>query len=142
MARRLLAPKGSRIVRSLAILVVATLAVTGGSAAGLFGGATAWAAPGDDLVRRTPPVAARSLAIAHTAIYDAWAAYDNTAKPTNGARASGSPADQQLAISHAAYQTLTALFGPRAQFDALLAAQNSAPGDPAPAAQVGQKAAA
>jgi hypothetical protein len=161
MARRLLAPKRSHIVRSLAILVLAALAFTGGSAAGLLGGSTAWAAAGDDLVRqwnqaaldsiidtavpairRTPPVAARSLAIAHTAIYDAWAAYDNTAKPTNGARATGSPADQQLAISHAAYQTLTALFGPRAQFDALLANQNSTPGDPAPAAQVGQKAAA
>src|SRR5829696_8220191 len=161
MARRLLAPKRSRIVRSLVVVVVAALALTGGSAAGLLGGATAWAAAGDDLVRqwnqaaldsitdtgvppirRTPPVAARSLAIAHTAIYDAWAAYDNTAKPTNGARASGSPTDQQLAISHAAYQTLTALFGPRAQFDALLAAHNSAPDDPAPAAQVGRQAAA
>jgi hypothetical protein len=91
-------------------------------------------------IRRTPPVAARSLAIAHTAIYDAWAAYDNTSKPTNGARASGSPADQQLAISHAAYETLTALFGPRAQFDLML--QPSVPGDPAPAAQVGRQAAA
>src|SRR5829696_801673 len=140
MARRLLAPKGSRIVRSLAILVVATLAVTGGSAAGLFGGATAWAAADDNLVlkwnqaaldsitdtavpgiRRAPPVAARSLAIAHTAIYDAWAAYDNTAKPTNGARASGSPADQQLAVSHAAYETLTALFGRKAAADILAA---------------------
>jgi hypothetical protein len=161
MAQRLRTHNHRRIVRALAVMVLATLAITGGSAAGLLGGARAWAAPGDDLVRqwnqaaldsitdpgvpairRTPPVAARSLAIAHTAIYDAWAAYDNTAKPTNGARASGSPADQQLAISHAAYQTLTALFGSRAQFDALLAAQNSAPDDPAPAAQVGRQAAA
>src|SRR5829696_2877875 len=134
MARRLLAPKRSRIVRSLVVVVVAALALTGASEPAPLGGATAWAAAGDDLVRqwnqaaldastdtgvppirRTPPVAARSLAIAHTAIYDAWAAYDNTAKPTNGARASGSPADQQLAISHAA-----ALFGARAQFDLML----------------------
>jgi len=132
MARRLFLQDRRRVVRALAVMVLITLAVTGGSAAGLFGGATAWAATDDNLVlqwnqaaldsitdpyvpqiRRTPPVAARSLAIAHTAIYDAWAAYDNTAKPTNGARAIGNPADQQLAISHAGYETLTALFGDR-----------------------------
>ena len=157
MARRL-RTQHRRIVRALAVMVLAALAVTSGSAAGLLGGPTAWAATGDNLVlqwnqaalhaitdtavpaiRRTPPVAARSLAIAHTAIYDAWAAYDNTAKPTNGARASGSPADQQLAISHAAYETLTALFGD--QFGGMLP-PGSFPGDPAPAAQVGRKAAA
>jgi hypothetical protein len=90
-------------------------------------------------------VAARSLAIAHTAIYDAWAAYDNTAKPTNGARAFGSADDQKLAISHAARDTLTALFGARGGvFDAMLAAyaQDLQPLDPAAATQVGQKAAA
>jgi hypothetical protein len=161
MARRLFPRKRSYIARALTVVVVVALALTSGSAAGLLGGSTAWAAADDNLVlqwnqaaldsiidpnvpaiRRTPPVAARSLAIAHTAIYDAWAAYDNTSKPTNGARASGNAADQQLALNHAAYETLTALFGPRGQFDGLLAAQNSAPGDPAPAAQVGQKAAA
>ncbi len=163
MGGRLLAPKGSRIVRALAVVVVVTLAFTGGSAAGLLGGSSAWAAAGDNLVlqwnqaaldsiidpnvaqvRRTPPVAARSLAIAHTAIYDAWAAYDNTSKPTNGARASGSADDQQLAISHAAYQTLTALFGTRGQFDAMLAGheQELQPLNRAAATQVGQKAAA
>jgi hypothetical protein len=140
----------------VAALTLATFATTG-----VLRAPAAAAAVGEDLVRqwnqaaldsitdtsveairRTPPVAARSLAIAHTAIYDAWAAYDNTAKPTNGARASGSPADQRLAIGHAAYQTLTALFGARPQFEAMLAAQNSAPDDPAPAAQVGRQAAA
>jgi hypothetical protein len=159
MARRLRTQHHRRIVRALAVIVLVTLAVTGGPAAGRLGGSTAWAAADDNLVLkwnqaaldsitdlavppipRTPPVAARSLAIAHTAIYDAWAAYDNTAKPTNGARASGSPADQQLALSHAAYQTLSALFGPRAQFDLML--QPSVPDDPAPAAQVGRQAAA
>src|SRR5215211_4558316 len=158
MARRLFTQTHRRIVRALAVVVLVALALTSGSAAGLLGGATAWAATGDNLVlqwnqaaldaitdtavpaiRRTPPVAARSLAIAHTAIYDAWAAYDNTAKPTNGAKASGSPADQQLAVSHAAYETLTALFGD--QFGGMLP-PGSFPGDPAPAAQVGRKAAA
>jgi hypothetical protein len=159
MARRLRTQNHRRIVRALAVMVLVTLTVTGGSAAGRLGGATAWAALGDNLVlqwnqaaldsitdpnvaqfRRTPPVAARSLAIAHTAIYDAWAAYDNTSKPTNGARASGSPADQQLAISHAAYQTLTALFGARDLFNDML--KPSTPDDPTPAAQVGRQAAA
>jgi hypothetical protein len=158
MARRLFLQDRSRVVRALAVLVVVALAFTGGSAAGLLGRSTAWAVADDNLVlqwnraalnaimdpyvsqfRRTPPVAARSLAIAHTAIYDAWAAYDNTAKPTNGARASGSPADQQLAISHAGYETLTALFGDR--FGGMLPV-GSLPGDPAPAAQVGRQAAA
>jgi hypothetical protein len=158
MARRLFTQTHRRIVRALAVMAVAALAFTSGSAAGLRGGATAWAATGDNLVlqwnqaaldsitdtavpaiRRTPPVAARSLAIAHTAIYDAWAAYDNTSKPTNGARAIGSPADQQLAISHAGYETLTALFGDR--FGGMLPV-GSLPGDPAPAAQVGRQAAA
>jgi hypothetical protein len=158
MAQRLRTHNHRRIIQALAVMVLVTLAVTGGPAAGRVGGSTAWAAADDNLVlkwnqaaldaitdlavpaiRRTPPVAARSLAIAHTAIYDAWAAYDNTAKPTNGARASGSAADQQLAISHAAYQTLTALFGDR--FGGMLP-MGSLPGDPAPAAQVGRQAAA
>jgi hypothetical protein len=144
------------ITAAVAALTLATFGTTG-----VLRAPAATAAVGEDLVRqwnqaaldsitdasvepirRTPPVAARSLAIAHTAIYDAWAAYDNTSKPTNGAKASGSADDQKLAISHAAYQTLTALFGARAQFEALLAAQGSAPGDPAPAAQVGRQAAA
>jgi hypothetical protein len=147
--------------RPMIMAVVATLTLAIFGTTGVLRAPPAKAAVGEDLVRqwnqaaldsitdtgvpairRTPPVAARSLAIAHTAIYDAWAAYDNTAKPTNGARASGSPADQQLAISHAAYQTLTALFGARDQFNTLLAAQNSTPDDPAPAAQVGRQAAA
>src|SRR5215213_5088081 len=146
MARRLFTQTHRRIVRALAVVVLVALALTSGSAAGLLGGARAWAATGDNLVlqwnqaaldaitdtavpaiRRTPPVAARSLAIAHTAIYDAWAAYDNTAKPTNGAKASGSPADQQLAVSHAAYETLTALFGD--QFGGMLH-PGSSPADP------------
>src|SRR5215211_8314340 len=82
MARRLFTQTHRRIVRALAVVVLVALAVTSGSAAGLLGGATAWAATGDNLVlqwnqaaldaitdpgvpaiRRTPPVAARSLAI-------------------------------------------------------------------------------
>ena len=140
----------------MAVVVAVTLATLG--ATSVLRAPAAEAAVGEDLVRqwnqaalnaiidpevpqfrRTPPVAARSLAIAHTAIYDAWAAYDTTAKPTNGARASGSPSDQQLAISHAGYETLTALFGDR--FGGMLPV-GSLPGDPAPAAQVGRQAAA
>jgi hypothetical protein len=63
-----------------------------------------------------PTVAARALAIAHAAIYDAWAAYDNTAVGS----LPGSPArrpvverninNQYAALSYAAYRTLVDLF--------------------------------
>src|SRR5215216_2492745 len=50
MARRLFTQTHRRIVRALAVVVLVALAVTSGSAAGLLGGATAWAATGDNLV--------------------------------------------------------------------------------------------
>lgn len=66
--------------------------------------------------RTTPVVAARAFAILHTCIFDAWAAYDRTAKAT---RLSGSLrrplsehtiANKEKAISFAAYRALTDLF--------------------------------
>ena len=76
-----------------------------------------------------PPVAARSLAVMHTAMYDAWAAYDETAlayaqrgdwrRPA----AERSNANRQKAISHAAYAALLDQFpSQQAAFDASLAA--------------------
>ncbi|WP_158219663.1 vanadium-dependent haloperoxidase [Ideonella sp. A 288] len=62
-----------------------------------------------------PPVVARALAIAHTCMYDAWAAYDTLAVPV----ASTVPRrplvevtthNKTKAISHAAYQCLSNLF--------------------------------
>ena len=61
-----------------------------------------------------PTVAARALAEVHTAMYDAWAAYDQTAVgATPGAPvlpANGTAADRDQAMSYAAYRTLADLF--------------------------------
>ncbi|HEY6744872.1 MAG TPA: hypothetical protein VI357_04055 [Mycobacteriales bacterium] len=61
-----------------------------------------------------PTVTARALAEVHTAMYDAWAAYDQTAVgATPGAPtlpANGTAADRDQAMSYAAYRTLADLF--------------------------------
>jgi len=66
--------------------------------------------------RLGPPMTARALAIAHTCIYDAWAAYDPVAV---GTRLDGmlrrpaeehTPANKQEAFSYAAYRALVDLF--------------------------------
>src|SRR5829696_3393116 len=101
------------------------MALSGGSAAGLLGGPTARAAAGEDLVRQWKQAALNSIT-------------DASVPPI---RRTPPVAARSLAIAHAAYQALTALFGARAEFGALLAAQVSAPDDPAPAAQVGRQAA-
>ena len=62
-----------------------------------------------------PTVTARALGVLHTATYDAWEAYDSTAKSTrpNGIpepQPSSLEADKAKAISYAAYKTLSDLF--------------------------------
>ena len=63
-----------------------------------------------------PTVAARQLAIIHTAMFDAWTAYDGTAVPTmpNGPsrqpEAARTPENKAKAVSYAAYRTLLDLF--------------------------------
>ncbi|WP_413935888.1 vanadium-dependent haloperoxidase [Nitrospira sp. BLG_1] len=63
-----------------------------------------------------PPIVARMLAVTHTCIYDAWAAYDSVAV---GTRLGGTlrqpvsertPANKQKAMSFAAYRALVDLF--------------------------------
>ena len=63
-----------------------------------------------------PPMVARALAVVHTAIFDAWAAYDATAV---GTRLGGSlrrpaaertDANKRAAVSYAAYRALVDLF--------------------------------
>jgi hypothetical protein len=96
---------------------------------------SAAAADGDNLVliwnqetlesiRKLPPaptVAARALAIVHTAIYDAWAAYDPLAVGTRlgaGLRqpeAERTQANKDKAVSYAAYTALVDLFPARQQ---------------------------
>jgi hypothetical protein len=75
-----------------------------------------------EAIRKLPPaptVAARALAIVHTAIYDAWAAYDPLAVGTRlGAKlrqpqAERTPANKDKAVSFAAYLALVDLFPAR-----------------------------
>jgi hypothetical protein len=100
-----------------------------------------------------PPINARALAILHTAMYDAWAAYDATAV---GTRLGGSlrrpaaerdDAHKSMAISFAAYRTLLNLYPAKsADFRALLTAMGYNPDDtstdPGNPAGVGNQAAA
>ncbi len=63
-----------------------------------------------------PTVVARSLAVVHTSIFDAWAAYDARALGTQFGgmlrrpAAERTDANKRSAISHAAYRTLVDLF--------------------------------
>ena len=68
-------------------------------------------------LRNGPPIVARALAIAHTCMYDAWAAYDAVAVGTTdvgGSRrrpaAEHTDANKAKAISFAAYGCLTNLY--------------------------------
>ena len=79
--------------------------------------------------RSAPPQTARALAIVHTAMYDAWSAYDDRAVGTRLGGALRRPAlersesNKKEAISHAAYLTAIDLFsGQRATlFEPLMA---------------------
>ena len=62
-----------------------------------------------------PPMAARSLAILHTAMYDAWAAYDPLALPVHGAvprrpASEHSALNKAMAMSYAAHAALADQF--------------------------------
>ncbi len=76
-------------------------------------------------VRIGPPMVARSLAILHTAIYDAWAIYDPQALPTQlrlPSKTSSSDPERIRAMSQAAYQVLKNQFPTEtAIFDATMA---------------------
>jgi hypothetical protein len=86
--------------------------------------------------RMGPPIFARATAIVNTAMYDAWAAYDNKANGTQLGGELRRPANQrndanrQKAMSYAAYRTLVDLFPTRqAQFDAEMARLGYNPND-------------
>jgi hypothetical protein len=87
--------------------------------------------------RLGPPMVARALAIAHTCMYDAWAAYDRIAVGTRlGGALRRPPAERTLrnkrgGISFAAYRAAVDLFpGSRASvFDPLMAELGYDPGD-------------
>jgi hypothetical protein len=79
-------------------------------------------------VKPGPPMAARSLALLHTAMYNAWAAYDAMAVPAGGAPqlrrpdAERTAANKAMAMSYAAHATLVDQFPTqKAAFDSHLA---------------------
>lgn len=78
-----------------------------------------------------PPMVARSLALLHTAIYDAWAVHDAQALPVrlSTARVTGATQVQlEKALHHAAHKVLVDQFPTEsATFDAMLASTGSAP---------------
>lgn len=83
-----------------------------------------------------PPVVARMLAVVHTAIYDAWAAYHPRAVGTRLGGTLRRPAEEQTlankqqAISYAAYRALVDLFPSQIpKFDAALASLGYDPAD-------------
>lgn len=88
--------------------------------------------------RAAPPVAARALAVVHTAMYDAWAAYDRVALGTRHGAALRRPlaeqtaANQLRAFSFAAYVALIDQFpAEKAAFDAHMARLGYKPADSA-----------
>lgn len=89
---------------------------------------------GVDRNRIGPPMVARSLALLHTAIYDAWAVHDAQALPVRmgAARISGATESQvEKAIAHAAHAVLRDQFpSEAATFDAMLASQGSSASHP------------
>ena len=83
-----------------------------------------------------PTVAARAIAVAHTAMFDAWSAYDAAAVPTRPHRGWRRPpvevtnAHKMEAVSYAAYRVLVDLFpGEAAAGDALMAQLGYDPSD-------------
>lgn len=91
---------------------------------------TDWNAVTLEAIRNTrpgPPMVARALAIVHTSIYDAWAAYDATATGTRFNEYLRRPAAERtdlnkgVAISYAAYRSLVDLFpSEKATFDGVM----------------------
>lgn len=83
-----------------------------------------------------PPVVARALAITHTCMYDAWAAYNNKAIGTRYGKKLKRPAaentmpNKEKAISYAAYQCLKDLFPTeQASFDNFMLGLGFKPND-------------
>ncbi len=120
-------PKGSKIAVMLAL--AGCVAVPGIASAETV--VSKWNSAALEAIRVThpgPPVVARSLAIANTCIYDAWAAYDSVAIGTRLAgtlrrpAAERTAANKDKAVSFAAYRALVDLFpSEKPAFDALMA---------------------
>jgi len=88
------------------------------------------------ITKHGPPIGARALAIVHTAMYDAWAAYDETAVGTRLGGSLRRPtaertlANKAEAVSFAAYRALVDLFPSQTSaFDALMTSLGYEPTD-------------
>src|SRR3954452_8217719 len=135
--------RSSTILRARRLLLICLIALTGFACRPALADSvvTIWDNAALQAIRDTkpgPPMVARDLAIVHTCIYDAWAAYDPIAA---GTRFGGelrrpvdeqTPANKEQAISFAAYRALVDLF-PQPQevaiFDAQMAALGYDPND-------------
>jgi len=131
----LVAPAGAKVITRRQFLAAAgaggALLLLAGSPVASAATRSIWKASGRDSVviqwndafleavrasRLGPPMVARALAVAHTCIYDAWAAYDPSAVGTRlGGALRQRPADRTLAnrrqaISFAAYRAAIDLF--------------------------------
>lgn len=121
----------------LALACALLLGTTGAAQAATL--VTDWNAQTLEAIRIThpgPPMVARMLSMTNTAMYDAWAAYDNKA---NGTQLGGelrrpaserTEANRRKAMSFAAYRVLVDLFPTeKAQFDAQMATLGYDPTD-------------
>jgi hypothetical protein len=99
-----------------------------------------------------PTVVARALAVMHTAMYDAWTAYDATAVPTMAHAPWRRPAGEAIdanksrAVSYAGYRAVKDLFPAETFFEGVMTYQGYDPTDastdPASPAGIGNLAAA
>jgi len=151
LSRRTMLRGGAGILGVLALDAGALMALPGGSALAVGPSANAGSASssGDVVIQWNnaalqairdvnpgPTVAARALAIMHTAMYDAWAAFDTVAVPT---RPNGIPRhpgagngldNKNQAVSYAAYRAMLDLFPSDAGvFQALMSSLGYNPND-------------
>jgi hypothetical protein len=156
--------------RKLPLILAVLLVVSVGLTAARVGVAPAQAATGDSVVlawnqqvlnaikqtKTGPTIAARALAVVHTAIYDAWAAYDPVAVDSRG-RLRANPdlrqpatertqINKEKAVSFAAYAALIDLFPGQDQQNAFATQMGDLHyaidgSDTSPAAEVGRTAA-
>ena len=90
-----------------------------------------------------PTIASRAYALTHTAIYDAWAAGEETASGIHfSAKSDLADPEIEAAMSHAAHAMLVSLFPDQeATFDARLREMGLVPGGDGEAAELGRAAA-
>ncbi len=99
-------------------------------------------------IKPGPTIVARSLAVAHTAMFDAWSAYDAIAVPTirhpNWRRPSGerTTANKEEAVSYAGFRVAVDLFPSlQSDFEAILAQQGYSQATATEARSIGNTAA-